>query len=137
MGVLVAISIPIFTGQLQKARFGTNQANARSALSAATSDWLATDDKTKSDTWYKISANLVYFTYDCSTGNLTGDPTTTDPVGTEVTTSTTSGSTTTTSSAATISSWTLKDISALGDKTYSTWIIGIDKDGQAKKVEYE
>lgn len=35
IGVLVAISIPIFTSQLEKARLATNQANARSAEAAA------------------------------------------------------------------------------------------------------
>ena len=32
IGVLVAISIPIFNNQLRKARFATNLANARSAV---------------------------------------------------------------------------------------------------------
>ena len=35
IGVLVAVSIPIFTGQLRKARLATNQANARAAYAAA------------------------------------------------------------------------------------------------------
>ena len=35
IGVLVAISIPIFTAQLKKARLATNQANARAAYAAA------------------------------------------------------------------------------------------------------
>ncbi|MBR1856289.1 MAG: prepilin-type N-terminal cleavage/methylation domain-containing protein [Oribacterium sp.] len=35
IGVLVAISIPIFTSQLKKARLATNQANARAAYAAA------------------------------------------------------------------------------------------------------
>ena len=35
IGVLVAISIPIFTAQLQKARLATNKANARAAYAAA------------------------------------------------------------------------------------------------------
>ena len=34
MGVLVAVSIPIFTAQLKKARLATNQANARAAYAA-------------------------------------------------------------------------------------------------------
>ncbi len=40
IGVLVAISIPIFTGQLEKARLATNQANARSAYAGATAEYL-------------------------------------------------------------------------------------------------
>lgn len=35
IGVLVAISIPIFTNQLKKARLATNQANARSGYAVA------------------------------------------------------------------------------------------------------
>ena len=35
IGVLVAISIPIFTAQLKKARLATNQANARAAYASA------------------------------------------------------------------------------------------------------
>ena len=35
IGVLVAVSVPIFTNQLKRARFATNQANARAAYAAA------------------------------------------------------------------------------------------------------
>ena len=40
MGVLVAVSIPIFTAQLGKARRATNQANARAAYAAASVAYL-------------------------------------------------------------------------------------------------
>jgi len=40
VGVLVAISIPIFTAQLEKAREATDQANIRSAMSELQSDYL-------------------------------------------------------------------------------------------------
>ncbi len=40
IAVLVAISIPIFTSQLEKARQATDKANARSAYAAATADWM-------------------------------------------------------------------------------------------------
>ena len=40
IGVFVAISIPIFTAQLKKARLATNKANARSALSAAMAEFI-------------------------------------------------------------------------------------------------
>ena len=50
VGVLVAISIPIFTAQLKKARFATNQANARSAMSAAITCFLETPDEVKKTT---------------------------------------------------------------------------------------
>ena len=40
IAVLVAISIPIFTAQLKKARLATNQANGRAAFSAAEAAYL-------------------------------------------------------------------------------------------------
>ena len=52
IGVLVAISIPIFTGQLEKAREATDQANIRSAYAVASAaaltdeDWKTTSPKT-------------------------------------------------------------------------------------------
>ena len=51
VGILVAISIPVFTAQLSKARKATNQANLRAAKAAAIADYLteksdATDDVT-------------------------------------------------------------------------------------------
>lgn len=50
IGVLVAISIPIFTSQLTKARRATNQANARAAYAAAAAAYL-TDDGVKGGTY--------------------------------------------------------------------------------------
>ena len=43
MGVLVAVSIPIFTAQLTKARIATNDANARAARAAAVAEYLTND----------------------------------------------------------------------------------------------
>lgn len=43
IGILVAVSIPIFTAQLRKARLATNQANARAAYASATSSYLGGD----------------------------------------------------------------------------------------------
>lgn len=123
IGVLVAISIPIFTTQLQKARFGTNQANARSALSAASADWLATDDTTKSDWAGTDGKGIVYYKYVCSTGELTDKPLTTTPSATKVAQST-------------ISSWKLSDLTDLGKSTYKTWYIGINASGQCDYVGY-
>ncbi len=40
IGVLVAISIPIFHAQLRKARLAANQANGRAAFSAAEAAYL-------------------------------------------------------------------------------------------------
>ena len=44
IGVLVAISIPIFTTQLKKARLATNKANARAAYAAAIAWYLENTD---------------------------------------------------------------------------------------------
>lgn len=60
VGILVAISIPVFTAQLSKARKATNQANLRAAKAAA--EYL-TDDK---DTFAKAT-----YDYDISTGVAT------------------------------------------------------------------
>lgn len=44
MGVLVAVSIPIFTAQLKKAKRATNMANARSIYAMLVADYM--DDNT-------------------------------------------------------------------------------------------
>ena len=70
IGVLVAISIPIFTAQLKKARFAVNQSNARSAMSAAITCFLETPDDVKETT--TANRNLhMYFRYDTNTGQCT------------------------------------------------------------------
>ena len=44
IGILVAVAIPVFTSQLKKARFATNQANARSAYACAVAIQLTEED---------------------------------------------------------------------------------------------
>ncbi|MGO5337801.1 hypothetical protein ACTQZS_13540 [Bilifractor sp. LCP19S3_H10] len=70
IGVLVVISIPIFTAQLKKARFATNQANARSAMSAAITCFLETPDEVKETTTTDRDQHM-YFRYDTKTGQCT------------------------------------------------------------------
>jgi len=70
IGVLVAISIPIFTAQLKKARLATNKANARSALSAAITCFLETPDDVKETTTTDRDQHM-YFRYDTKTGQCT------------------------------------------------------------------
>lgn len=113
IGVLVAISIPIFTTQLQKARFGTNQANARSAMSGAVADWLETDDSSK-------SGDLVY-SFSAKTGKITPSDT---------------AATTAISTKNDVTSITLKTDSELGSKVYDTWTVTIDKDGNIITINY-
>ena len=47
IGVLVAISIPIFNNQLRKARFATNLANARAAKAAVFATYYDTNEQMK------------------------------------------------------------------------------------------
>ena len=61
IAILVAISIPVFTAQLSKARKATNQANMRAAKAAAVAQYL-TDS---ADSNKKIEYN-----YDISTGEV-------------------------------------------------------------------
>jgi type IV pilus assembly protein PilA len=68
IGILVAISIPIFTSQLKKAHLATNQANARAAYAAAIAQYLQDDTKTGD------------ITYDVASGKIIATPTTGTPV---------------------------------------------------------
>ena len=70
IAVLVAISIPIFSAQLKKARLAVNQANARSAMSAAITCFLETPDDVK-ETTSKDRDQHMYFRYDTKTGQCT------------------------------------------------------------------
>ena len=74
VGILVAISIPVFTAQLGKARRATNQANLRAAKAAAVAEYLTSDDtddisalKTYKSICVKISA-----TKDTTEGAVSG-----------------------------------------------------------------
>ena len=49
--MLVAISIPIFTSQLEKARDAADEANVRAAIAEATAAYI-TDEKATKDTTY-------------------------------------------------------------------------------------
>lgn len=88
IGVLVAISIPIFTAQLQKARFATNQANARAAYAAAVAAYL--EDDTVSGGNYNVKTgeftkgSPTAGTLDMTTLPGTWDLTTTPALGTTV-----------------------------------------------------
>lgn len=59
IGVLVAISIPIFTGQLEKAREATDAANIRSAYAELSADALMGEAVTKAKTEGKITINTA------------------------------------------------------------------------------
>lgn len=70
IGILVGISIPVFSAQLKKARFAANQANARSALSAAMTLFLDAPEKDKETTITNQNQHM-YFRYDTATGQCT------------------------------------------------------------------
>ncbi|HCW22803.1 MAG TPA: hypothetical protein DGX96_03805, partial [Lachnospiraceae bacterium] len=70
IAVLVAISIPIFSAQLKKARLAANKANARSAMSAAITCFLETPDDVKKTTSADRNQHM-YFRYDTKTGQCT------------------------------------------------------------------
>ena len=58
IGVLVAISIPIFTAQLKKAHLATNQANARAAYAAVSAELLSSD-RTSGKATYTVSTAKI------------------------------------------------------------------------------
>lgn len=110
--MLVAVSIPIFTAQLKKARLATNQANARAAYAAATTQYMLDYADT-------APAAAVSYTYDTSSGSATKD----DPVGT---------SGLGTGAGTDISKWEITtEISSkkLGDETAKKWTVILSTDG--------
>ena len=64
--VLVAISIPIFTSQLKKARLATNQANARAAYAMAVAEALDSDADTKTGVTYTYTVKTASITKESS-----------------------------------------------------------------------
>lgn len=70
MGVLVAVSIPIFTSQLKKARLATNQANARAAYAAVVAE-LLDEGKSAGQAEYTVATAKVGTTSDPAASNLT------------------------------------------------------------------
>jgi hypothetical protein len=101
-GVLVAVSIPIFTAQLKKARLATNQANARAAKAAVVATVLQ-------EGWGSGSGQ-----YSVTTGRLT-----------------VSGSTGTSFSVISgqPQDWTVDNAPSLATSVYSTWNVYVDAAG--------
>lgn len=74
MGVLVAISIPIFTSQLEKAREATDLANLRAAYAEGSAALLDGDYETDSTSWGTYTAGTTTSLtgwYDIGTGKIT------------------------------------------------------------------
>lgn len=59
IAVLVAISIPIFTSQLEKARQTTDLANMRSAYASALAEWMSSSDSGKETTYYYTGSGVA------------------------------------------------------------------------------
>ena len=107
IAVLVAISIPIFTAQLEKARLATNQANARAAYAAVEAQYLGDDTKT-GDFTYNVSDGKIASTTVTGATAITGDDSTN------------------------ISNWettTAVGSSTLGKTVYKTWTLTVGTDG--------
>lgn len=77
IGVLVAISIPIFTSQLEKSREAVDEANIRSAYAVITADAMApnssiTDNSTDKITYTAASGNTAASAYVTATQQKDG-----------------------------------------------------------------
>lgn len=108
IGVLVVISIPIFTSQRKKAYLATNQANARAAYAVVTSTYL-TD-----------GLEAGRYIYSVSEGTITKD------------TSSDAGTVTTPLAPA---KWVVGAPENIDSKTYDTWYVTIDANGKVTKYE--
>lgn len=120
IGVLVAVSIPIFTGQLRKARLATNQANARAAYAAASAALL--DNETNGSSQGK---NGGAYKYSVSKAKLIGWTTNSD--GTDKNDVWKDSAVQSLTKA--ISEWTVEDSAGsdkLGNTVADTWIVSID-----------
>lgn len=77
IAVLVAISIPIFTSQLEKAREATDEANIRSIYAQLSADVLTENTTSDSKKGKDVCPAAVTYTVtkDATTGNITGTAT--------------------------------------------------------------
>ncbi len=128
IGVLVAISIPIFTMQMRKARLATNQANARAAYAAAYAAMIEDPD---GDGFGNGNNAYCSFVYDLSTGKASfsrySQQSTEWPTGTED--YITYHGKVAHPDAGVLSAWTVEKKgekgSCLSDKVYTKWKIDI------------
>ena len=80
-GVLVAVSIPIFTAQLRKSRVATDQANARAAKAAFVAYWLDDTADTSATLHYNAGTGIAEVgSYTGSAYGKTTDPTDSDSI---------------------------------------------------------
>ena len=122
IGVLVAISIPIFPAQLRKARLATNQANARAAKAAIVVKILDADTDTASttDAYGHVSNKTYTYTYTVSSAKAAP----TDTAATDA-------------SKADIATWSVDTVingNKMGDKVAISWTYTIDSTGDVKGI---
>ena len=108
IGVLVAISIPIFTAQLKKAHLATNQANARAAYAAVVAKLLE-EEKTEGCATYTVATASLSATSASNPLTITAPPQNWKFEGEQGT-------------------GELTD-SAFGTTTFKTWTVNIDNTG--------
>lgn len=123
IGVLVAISIPIFTSQLRKARLATNQANARAAKAAIVAEILdaSTDTTSVHNAYTGNYDNVTYtYTYNVSTAKAAkSDTAATDASNVD------------------IAKWSVDTVingNKMGDKVAISWTYTIDSTGDVKGI---
>lgn len=63
IAILVAVSIPIFTGRLEEARKNTDLANERAAKAAAISDYMQSDEEKEYLKYYDAENGIMCDTY--------------------------------------------------------------------------
>ena len=126
IAVLVAISIPIFTSQLKKARVAVNQANARAGEAAAYAAYLE-------DPSYDLIA------YDIRSGKVAKSKSTSTDIAVKLNISSYSSSANVVSND--ISSWnvntelTENTAYKFGDYYFYRYIYTFDKDGTIEKIQ--
>lgn len=127
IGVLVAISIPIFHAQLRKARFATNLANARAAKAAVIAGYFDTNE-TRTNWNYDIKTGTATKPWYDRTryGKTDWYPTTSEHPERGVITSYLSDP----------STWNFNRMSALGDRVYSTIGVDLNKDGTVREYYF-
>ncbi|NCB32311.1 MAG: prepilin-type N-terminal cleavage/methylation domain-containing protein [Erysipelotrichia bacterium] len=120
IAVLVAVSIPIFTAQLEKARLATNQANARAAKAEAVAYVLGSSDAEKG------TNTVLNVTYTVGTGEATYAWAKADKADTGTLVGGTAADTN-------IPNWTTTTKvgadESLGKKQYSTIVVNVNSSG--------
>lgn len=101
IGILTAISVPIFTSQLKKSKLSTNQANARAAHSAVVSALLDSNKNDGSGTYVVKEGKATIDATTATDTSITKDP----------------------------AEWNVTDNSDLATDVMPKWVVKIDTTG--------